>query len=204
VNPKIERRRDQKHPAGTEDPIDLVEGASNLKNVFKRFDTKDGPRLAVSQRDSADVLDAIDPRSGSHIAADIAFTGEERAEIGVIELSLDLIRAELVNRAWAIERLGREAAERLVVIAHRNGSSLSPSDVHVREVAVNLAYRPEKVNAESGSKKRLKKRMRSFRNRERMRDLLEPFLLINFYLYFLLIIYSYSAFLSTLYRSLRD
>ena len=68
---------------------------------------------------SAHVLDAVDAGAGPHVAADVSLAGEEAPEVGVLDLALDLIRAELEDRPGAVERLGDEPAERLVVVAHR-------------------------------------------------------------------------------------
>ena len=72
------------------------------------------------------VFPALDAGPRPHVAADIGPAGEEAAEVGVVLLPLDLVRAELVHRAGAVERLGRELTERLIVVAHRRRSSLSP------------------------------------------------------------------------------
>ena len=59
------------------------------------------------------------PGPGPHVAADVGLAGEERPQVGVIDLALDLVRAELEDRPGAVERLGDELAERLVMVAHR-------------------------------------------------------------------------------------
>ncbi len=73
VDPKIERGRDDKHAAGLEQAIDFVERLADGEDMFKRFDAEDGAGRFVGQANGRDVLDAIDARTGAHVAADIAF-----------------------------------------------------------------------------------------------------------------------------------
>src|SRR5262249_6700311 len=100
---------------------DLVEGAADLENVLERLDAEYSAGRRVRERDGADVLDAIDAWPRPHVAAEVLLARKQAAEVGVINLSLDLVRPELEDRAGTVKGLGHEPAEGLVVVAHRIG-----------------------------------------------------------------------------------
>ena len=125
MDPEIQRRRDDEHAPRLEDPEDLVERPPHLEDMLKRLDAKHGSGRSVRQADGRDVLDPVNARSRSHVAANERFAREEIAQVRVAFLPLDLERAELVHRGRTIERLGHEAAERPVVVPHSLCSSLS-------------------------------------------------------------------------------
>ena len=119
VNPEVQGRRDDEEPAWLEDAKDLVKGASDLEDMLKCFDTEDRARSPIAQADPAHILDLIDAGAWPHVAADIRLGGKELAEVGVVDLAFDLIRTELIHRRRAVESLGDELAERLVMVSHR-------------------------------------------------------------------------------------
>src|SRR6185312_14604450 len=75
------------------------------------------------------ILDAVHARTRPHVAADVLLPREQLAQVGVTFLALDLVRPELEDRTGTVQGLGHETAERLVVVAHPRGSSLSRSSV---------------------------------------------------------------------------
>ena len=142
MNPEIQRRRDDEDAAGLEDAEDLVERPADLEDVLERLDAEHRAGRVVGQADRRDVLDAIDAGTRPHVAADVLLAREQAAKVGVALLALDLVRAELEDRAGAVERLGHEAAERLVVVAHRRGSSLSRARAEGNEAVAPQLRRP--------------------------------------------------------------
>src|SRR5262249_30470344 len=80
---------------------------------------------SVGQADCGHVLDAVHAPARAHVTTDVWSSGEQLPQVGVFLLALDLVGAKLEDRARTIDRLGHQAAKRLVVVAHRRGSSLS-------------------------------------------------------------------------------
>src|SRR5262249_39039914 len=122
---EVQRRGDDEDPTRSEDPRDLVERPPDLEDVLERLDAKHRAGRLIRQADRRHILDAVHARTWTHVAADVVSCREELAEVGVAFLPFDLVRAELEDRTRAVDRLGHQAAERLVVVAHRRGSSLS-------------------------------------------------------------------------------
>ena len=159
MDPEVQRRGDDEQAARLEDAEDLVERPADLEDVLERLDAEDGPGRRVGQADRADVLDAIDARARAACRSRRnALPGNSAAEVGVIDLALDLVRAELVDRAGTVERLGHQAAERLVVVAHRAALLLEPmpwSLVDVTEPDVLPGPRPSerRILGQDGEKR---------------------------------------------------
>ena len=125
MNPEIEWARDDEQPAWFEDAEDLVERPAHLEDVLEGFDAENRARGRVWQADGRNVLDAIDTRPASHVAADVSLARKHPAQVGIALLPFNLKRAELVHRGRTVKSLGHKAAKRLVVVSHGRCSSLS-------------------------------------------------------------------------------
>ena len=125
MNPEIKRRSDDENAARLEQTKNLIESPANLEDVFKGFDAQHRPGGFVGQGGGRDIFHEVHARTGPHIAADVLSIGKQGAEVGVTLLSLDLVGAEFEDRAGTVDRFGNQAAECLVVVSHRRGSSLS-------------------------------------------------------------------------------
>src|SRR5262249_14934270 len=99
--------------------------SSNLEDVFESLDTEDEPGRCVRQIDRRHVLNEVDARTGPHVATDIFPSGKQRPKVRKAFLAIDLIGAEFEDRGRAVKVLGHQAAQGLVVVAHRRSSSLS-------------------------------------------------------------------------------
>ena len=137
MNPEIERRGDHEKPAWFEQAENLVEGSAHLEDMFEGLDTKDSAGRGVRQVDGRHVFDQVNAGPGPHVAADKFAARKQRAKIGEAFLAIDLKGAELEDRARAVDCLGRQAAKRLVVVAHRRGSSLSQAGAEGQKVQGN-------------------------------------------------------------------
>src|SRR5690349_17298214 len=106
VDSEVKRRRDEEQSPRLEDAEDLVEGLMDVEDVLERLDAEDRADGRVGQVDRRDVLDPIDPGALAEVAADVRLPREQAPQVGVIKLTLDLVRTELIDRSRAIKRLG--------------------------------------------------------------------------------------------------
>ena len=130
VDPEVQRGRDDEQAPRLEHPVHLVEGPADLEDVLERLDAEHRPGHPVGQAHGADVLDAVDPRTRPHVAADERSSREHRPKVGVVELALDLVRTELIDRAGTREGLGHESTEGFRVVSHRGPSSMNAQARH--------------------------------------------------------------------------
>ena len=125
MDPEIERRGDDEDASRSSKRKTSSNASAHLEDVLERFDAEHRAGRSVGQADRRDVFDAIDAGPRPHVAADVSLSGKQPAQVGVTLLALDLVRAKLEDRAGTVELLGHQAAERLVVVAHR-GLLLEP------------------------------------------------------------------------------
>src|SRR5882672_12844254 len=63
------RTDDDRHPAGLDDPPDVLEGGEDVPPMLHDVQADQGPRFAVLEGQLGDVLDAVDSRTRADVAS---------------------------------------------------------------------------------------------------------------------------------------
>ena len=129
MNPEVEREGDDENAAGPEDAEHLVEGAPDLEDMLEGLDGDGRADRPRGEAQGADVLDPVDAGAGPEVGADVGPTREQPPEVGIVELSPGLVRAELVDRPRAVERLGDDPGKSLGVVSQGRAPLLEARSV---------------------------------------------------------------------------